>query len=87
MNYRVIWSPRAEAQLAAVWTAAPNRNDVSVMADLLERSIGSDPFRVGRWRASSVNRVVTASPLGLLFDIVEDDKKVIVQALWFVPDR
>lgn len=84
MNYTVIWSLEAEAQLATVWVNAADRNEISVLTDLIDRSLGLNPFRVGRRRASSVNRTAIVSPLAIMFDIIEDDKKVIVQSCWLI---
>jgi len=51
---------------------------------LLEQEPADTPFQVGHPHRSGVNRFAIATPLGILFDIVEDDKKVIVQTCWLV---
>ena len=84
MKYTVIWSPQAESALAEAWLDAANRNAVSAASSTLERAIGKFPLRVGRPLASSVNRIAVISPLEIAFDIIEDDKKVIVQSCWLV---
>jgi hypothetical protein len=82
MSYRVSWIPSAEQDLAAAWLASTNRNTVSAAAHRLEHELQSDPFHVGESRESSVRRVAFESPLGIEFEIVEDDKKVRVLGAW-----
>ena len=82
MSYTVTWSTDAESELAEAWLDAADRTDFSRAAAELEDELCLTPFRVGAQRASSVNRYASRPPIGIVFDIVEDDKKVIVQACW-----
>ena len=50
----------------------------------LDDGLSDTPFEVGSPRGSSVRRFALLPPLGITFDIVEDDKKVIVQTCWLV---
>ncbi len=84
MKYTVIWSPQAEAGLAEAWLDAVDRSLVCATSSFLEMSLGQTPFLVGDPLASSVNRFAVQPPLGITFDIIEDDKKVIVQSCWLV---
>ena len=84
MSHRVIWSPRAESGLAESWLDAANRGDVSAASASIDRTLAQLPFQLGDPFASSVNRLAIIPPLAIIFDIVEDDKKVIVQACWLV---
>ena len=68
-----------------VWAAAPDRALVSLVVHRLEQLMALDPYRVGESRQSSVSRVALSSPIGLLFDIIEDDKKVLILSVWSIP--
>ncbi len=81
MNYTVAWSRDAINQLTLVWLAAANRNAVTQAAHRLEEALAQQPY-IGRRRNSSVNRTVTDSPLGIDFEIIEDDKKVRIIRVW-----
>ncbi len=81
MNYTVIWSPSAEDQLILVWLAATDRTAVTLVAHRLESALVDQPF-IGRPRNASVNRTATDSPLGIDFEIIEDDKKVRIIRVW-----
>ena len=84
MNYSITWTSFAESELAIVWLDAPDRNAVTVAAAQVERLLAQTPFLVGRGHGSTVRRLAILGPLGIIFDIVEDDKKVIVQTCWRV---
>jgi hypothetical protein len=82
MNYRVEWAPRAEQQLAAVWVAATDRGAVTAAAHWLDDELARGPLRLGDPVDSSVHRVGSFDVLGIEFEIVEDDKLVIVQGVF-----
>ena len=84
MNYTVTWLAMAEQDLATVWLAEPDRTAVALAAHRFDDRLGDDPLRFGESRRSSVHRVGFDPPLGVEFEVIEDDKKVIVQAVWFV---
>jgi len=84
VNYTVEWAELAVDELAAAWLSATDQAGATRVLHILEQALGSTPFSVGRPFGSSVRRFVLAPPVRLAFDIVEDDKKVIVQACWLV---
>lgn len=84
MNYTVEWSPLAVNELAAAWLEASDQWNATHVLHSLTQSLASAPFTVGRPHGSTVRRVVLSEPIGLAFDIIEDDKKVIVQSCWLV---
>ena len=85
MNYRVDWEPLAEQELAAIWNAAPDRNAVTAAASSLDRLLAHDPLRLGESRTSSVHRIAYHDILGVEYEVVEDDKLVIVHAVFATP--
>jgi hypothetical protein len=84
MNYRVDWAPRAEQQLAAAWIAATDRAAVTTAAARLDAYLARDPLRLGDALDSSVYRIAFIDPLGAEFEVIEDDKRVIVQGVFAV---
>ena len=84
MNYEVVWDTNSEDELAAAWLAFPDRNAVARAAEWLDRHLAADPPHVGVPRSSSVHRVAYRTPLGIEFEVIEDDKKVIVRGVWTV---
>jgi hypothetical protein len=76
MNYAVHWTDDALDQLAAVWTAASDQAAVTSASHRLEQEIARDPFGRGSRRNASVNRTAIDLPLGIDYEIIEDDKKV-----------
>lgn len=84
MNYSVEWTELAESELAAVWLSVPDQADLSMISFLVDRTLGMTPFHIGIPCRSSVHRILKVVPLGLYYDIVEDDKKVIVQSCWLI---
>lgn len=84
MTYSVEWTELAESELAAVWLSARDQADLSMITYLVDRTLGMTPFKVGIPCRSSVHRMLKVIPLGLYYDIVEDDKKVIVQSCWLI---
>lgn len=84
MKYDVAWGPRAEAMLAAAWLAAPDRAAVTRAASRLDAQLAVDPLHLGESRTYSVHRIAFDPPLGIEFEVVEDDKRVIVQGVFAV---
>jgi hypothetical protein len=82
--YSVVWGELFEQQLAAVWLAAKDRKSVSRAATFLETQLERRPLSVGESRSSSIERIVFEAPLGIEYQVIEDDKKVIVQGVWLV---
>lgn len=84
MNYEVVWGPRAERMLAAVWLAA-DQDGVTVAAAWLDAALARNPLRIGESRQASVYRVAHCRPIGVEYEVIEDDKRVIVQGVFAAP--
>jgi hypothetical protein len=84
MTYQVDWTPDAENDLAALWAAAPDRRAVTTASGWLDIALAHAPFRLGQPWASSVHRIAGAGPIGIEFEVIEDDKRVIVHAVFAV---
>lgn len=82
MRYTVDWLTAALDELAVVWLAAADRSAVTRAAHRLELALTRHPLVVGFARDSSVNRTAIDLPLGVDYEIIEDDKLVRVIRVW-----
>lgn len=83
-NSDVEFETAADNDLAAIWMAAPDRNAVTNASNELDQAMADDPLTLGESRESSVRRVAFCPPLGVHFEVIEDDKRVIVEAVFRV---
>ena len=84
MRYDVIWQPIAEAELASIWLAATNRNAITRSAALAEAALTRVPLRIGESRTSSVHRIAYFAAIAIEYEVIEDDKRVIVRGVFAV---
>jgi hypothetical protein len=82
MRYIVDWSEDALDELAAVWLAAHDKRAITAASHQLEQIVELDPYAGSIARNSSVNRTAIDLPLGIDYEIIEDDKKVRVLRVW-----
>jgi len=83
VNYTVIRKPAAEAELAEMWLNAANRDVVAAAANEIDRLLGTNPAEQGESR-SGATRVTFVYPVGVFFDVQEEDRIVSVLRLWRV---
>ena len=81
MRYQVFWTEAAEAELASIWVAADDRHAVSQAADGLDRELRMAPNQVGESRSGN-RRIAHWLPLGISFEVCEEDRQVSVVAVW-----
>jgi hypothetical protein len=84
MTDSVSWTATALNQLAAIWNDSADRNPVTDASHWLEQTIGRRPLEFGESRKSSVVRIGYRPPLGIEYEVIEDDKKVRVLRVWSV---
>lgn len=84
MRYTVDWTRDALRQLADIWTNATDRTAVTAASHRLDNELMRDPKNLGESRNASVNRTTLAMPLGIEFEVIEDDKKVRVVRVWAI---
>ena len=80
MKYSVAWQPAALDELTSVWLAAVDRAAVTAASDWFDRELARDPFNVGESRASPLTFVAFRPPLGIEYEVVPDDRLVLVEA-------
>ena len=81
MIYTVIWRPAALEQLAEFWVSAADRQAITNAADDVDRKLRRDPVDQGESRDQN-RRVFYVSPLAVMFEIDDDDRKVHVLDVW-----
>ena len=84
MKYTVIWDAVVEQELAAAWLAFPDRNAITRASEWLDKHLASNPLHLGIPRSSSIHRIAFRTPLGIEFEVIEDDKKVLVRGVFTV---
>ena len=84
MNYAVFWTPDAEDGLADAWLAAPDRNAVTAASHALDQALAQDPYARGIPIGSPQTRTAVEYPLGIDYEVIEDDKKVRILRVWSV---
>lgn len=81
MKYTVLWSPEAEAQLANVWLDATDRDAIQRTADTIDDRLEMNPYQLSESREGSL-RIAIYFPLGIEYEVIEDDKEVVVLGVW-----
>jgi hypothetical protein len=81
VKYTVVWAPDAERELATVWVNSTDRNALTGAANFLDRELARDPSSLGESRPSGL-RIAHCLPLGIRYQIQEEDRLVRVLAVW-----
>jgi hypothetical protein len=83
VKFTVVWVPDAEADLAAIWTAAPDRSAVAKASNDIDILLVRDPESRGKLSFDTV-RILTIAPLAVEFEVLEEDRQVFVLSVWRV---
>jgi hypothetical protein len=86
MNYTVLWTSTAEEGLAALWLTEPDRPAITAAANSIDTQLNTDPDQCGESRYDTV-RVLFVYPLGVEFDVQEQDRVVYVTSVWSIARR
>ena len=81
MNWTVLYTPKAEQDLAAVWMAAFDPSATTAAANHIDRLLSTDPERTGEVSFDSVRAAVVPPP-GVEFEVVDQDRMVWVLSVW-----
>ncbi|HEX4588899.1 MAG TPA: hypothetical protein VH120_03160, partial [Gemmataceae bacterium] len=81
MKYEVVWRPIAEGRLADLWTAGSDRREVTTAANTIDSTLSRTPRESSESRPGGT-RILIEQPLAVLFEIVEDDRRVYVLDVW-----
>jgi hypothetical protein len=80
MRFKVIWSQRAQDQLALLWLNATDRNAVTAAQHQVDQLLRVDPDQQGISFFGS--RLLLVAPLHVLFTINTADMQVEVYDVW-----
>jgi len=83
MRFTVIWTMAAEQDLAAIWLDAVDRDGVSSVANTIDQLLKQNPLAIGEVRFDTV-RSLAVAPLGVDFEVLEQDRLVYVLSVWEV---
>lgn len=83
MKFTVIWKPAAEQELADIWVSVNDRAAVSAASNMIDALLARDPITRGQPKYDTVRELIE-SPLGVAFDVQEDDRLVFVIDVWHV---
>jgi hypothetical protein len=81
MKFTVLWSHYSENELARLWMQATDRRLVSEAADKIDAALAQDPQVLGESRVG-LRRIIHEGPLGVIFSVNEQDRKVLVLDVW-----
>jgi len=81
MTFTVVWLSSAQGHLANIWTVGPDRTAITKAANSIDRLLRQDPFGYSESRAGN-ERIMFVTPLGVSYDVIEEDRLVTVWAVW-----
>lgn len=81
MTYRVFWAPTAETWLEAQLSQATDAETLADAAKEIDRHLLAAPNEFGESRYDAV-RIGFAWPLGVQFEVFDDDRTVVVYDVW-----
>ena len=84
MRYVVVWPERVTDDLMSIWSLAPDPTAVAASTDRIDYHLTSAPLSFGESRESSLRRVAYIAPLKVEFEVIEDDKRVVVRNVFLV---
>ncbi len=82
MGYEAKWSNRAERELDQYELTDVETCALEEAIRRVEAALAKDPRAVGVMQLVST-RMLTDAPLGIVYDIIEADKIVIISSAWF----
>lgn len=81
MTYTVVWGSSAEGELASLWLAAKNRDQVTAMVAVLDGLLRTTPEVLGESRSHN-RRILLHGGLAVVYEIIPEDSLVRVLAVW-----
>lgn len=86
MKYEVRWGPAAENELASLWLDSDDRQTITDAAMQIDELLAAFPQDRGESRFGDI-RILFVSPLGVLFQVDEQNRRVQVIAVWQIRTR
>jgi hypothetical protein len=80
MRFTVTWHPSAEAELAEIWLAAPDREAVTQAVHAIDHLLATEPLKHGEEFYG--DRILVALPLAFTYTVNEQDRTVQILQAW-----
>jgi len=84
VKYVVVWPEQVTDDLMLIWNDSPDGSAVAASTDRIDYHLTFAPLNFGESRESSLRRVAYLAPLKVEFEVIEDDKRVVVQKVFLV---
>jgi hypothetical protein len=81
MKCTVVWKPAAEAEWAELWVLAAEKQAIVEAANEIDIRLATQPHSLGGARSGAI-RMWFVGPLGVTYEIVDDDYLVRVLDVW-----
>ncbi len=81
MKYTVLWSHRAEEDLATLWVHAAERSSIAEAANEIDQRLRNNAPGEGESRSLGV-RILLIPPLGVTFTVSAEDQLVRIVHVW-----
>lgn len=81
MTWRVVWTPAAEGDLAAIWLASRVRSQINDATRRIDEQLEQSPMDAGESRFGSI-RIFFSPPLACHFVVDAPAQSVFVFSLW-----
>ncbi|HUY35266.1 MAG TPA: hypothetical protein VMV69_21150 [Pirellulales bacterium] len=81
MRFEVVWLPGAEGELTELWLNATDRDRVAQAAQRIDERLERNANIEGESRPDG-RRVLFATPLGVIFRVWPDQRRVFVNHVW-----
>jgi hypothetical protein len=83
MKYRVLWEPHAESQFERILIQRADKTRIIAAARAIDGYLITAPLDFGESRYDTV-RIAFEPPLGVLYEILDDVRTVIVYEVWLI---
>jgi len=84
-RYTVVSAREAEDELASIWMADRNREQVSAAANAADRLLGENPLQDSVYLSEQLRRR-DIPPLRFYFEVREEDRVVVISNVARLPD-
>ena len=84
MSYTVTWKLQVKERLAEIWMHTPSRRLVTLAANRIDELLRTSPLSQGESRTGT-ERILIVSPLAIVYEVSDDDRRVDVLAIRQLP--
>lgn len=81
MKYTVVWRPEAEDELAAIWLVAEDRDEITAVSGVVDRTLKWDPYNSSESRGGN-HRILLIEPLVVYYRVSDEDRLITVESVW-----